>query len=75
MTPSRYTPWYPPAALAPVHLHAPPEQVPVPPPPLPVPEPGRPNPRDPDTPPEINEPSLPGQHAPVRDPLPPTRMH
>ena len=42
-----------------------PNEVPLPPSPYPVPPPL-------DVPPEVNDPVLPGEIQPVRDPLPPT---
>ena len=67
-----------PVAVAVRVLHAPPEPLPEPPaplpaPPAPLPAPGPPQPDEgePEMPPEIIEPSLPGEHAPVRDPRPP----
>ena len=44
-----------------------PDVVPLPPSPHPIPPSESPVP----TPPEINEPTMPGEHAPVRDPIVP----
>ena len=60
-----------PVAVAARVLHAPPEPLPEPPAPLPAPGPRQPDEGEPEMPPEIIEPSLPGEHAPVRDPRPP----
>ena len=39
---------------------------------VPMPPPGRPVPPPPETPPEVQDPVLPGELEPVRDPVPPT---
>ena len=78
MTSATTTPTRPPLArllAPPQELQLPPDQLPIP--PKPVPDPGHdmPDEVNPERPPEIGDPTLPGEHVPVRDPQPPATVH
>ena len=57
--------WRAPRPLSAVEMPPAPDVVPLPPSPHPAPPP-------PEVPPEVNDPVLPGQNEPIRDPVPPT---
>lgn len=53
----------------------PPERLPLPPTPNPSPERLPPGEPQPGLPPEVQDPSLPGEHLPIGDPQPPGIVH